>query len=410
MLSGRHEAAAAELAAWAEDVRQPGVGARAVLLAAPPGWGRTAVLDQLAAVLSAAGAPATLLARVSGRSLPDGPGVQALVLRDCLMEAGVRRRAAELLCLDRLGGAAQRGQGARSLFASGLAAAVSFLLAGLAAGAGGAARRAGRAEDDGPAGENGAVARAARAVAAVSASAPVVVLIDDADSLEPDLAVTLIEKLIDRHDSRVLVVAAVNPGSGLASALTSRARYGLTAGRVHRAGADPRMGYKSRADLAGELCPALPPAAIQRIARRTRTFAEVFAAAGSVRLAAAVLDEAAAIAADPRTGVADRVVAAQAAHRVRGDLDDRDRLRQAQRQLTWDLEALGDLPAALGVAAAALAQCPPGDRYQDDREELSAAVLRLSRTVPAAHEDPLVAEMIAAAAAGGAAAGLAALG
>ena len=101
--------------------------------------------------------------------------------------------------------------------------------------------------DDCPAGENGAVARAARVVAAVSASAPTLVVIDDADCLEAGLAVTMIENLIDHYDSHVLVVAAVDLGSDLAAALTSRARYGPTAGRVHRAAADPRMGSRSRA-------------------------------------------------------------------------------------------------------------------------------------------------------------------
>ncbi|MGO8887446.1 MAG: hypothetical protein ACLPUO_02395 [Streptosporangiaceae bacterium] len=278
MLGGRHEAAAGELTAWWEDLWQRHIGSRAVLLAVPEGWGRTTVLDRFAAVICQEEAPVPLVVRVSGRSLPDGLGVQALVLRDCLMEAGVRRRAAELLCLEWLGGAAQMG--ATSLFACGLTAAMSFLLAGVAT-------TAVRAGDGSPAGENGAVARAARAAAAVSASAPVVVIIDDADSLEPGLAVTLIENLIDHQDSRVLVVAAVDPGSGLASALTSRARYGRTAGRVHRADADPRMGEKSRADLAGELCPRLPAAAARQIARRTRTFAEVFAAARSGLLAEA---------------------------------------------------------------------------------------------------------------------------
>jgi hypothetical protein len=116
-------------------------------------------------------------------------------------------------------------------------------------------------------------------VAAVSASAPVVVLIDDADYLEPGLAVTLIENLIDHHDSRVLVVAVVDLGSDLAAALTARARHGKTAGRVHRAEADPRMGWQSRAELAAELSPHLTAAGAQRLARQTRTFAEVFAAA-----------------------------------------------------------------------------------------------------------------------------------
>jgi len=143
------------------------------------------------------------------------------------------------------------------------------------------AAAAGGVPDDCPVSENGAAARAARVVAAVSASAPALVVIDDADYLEPGLAVTMIENLIDHPDSRVLVIAAVDLGSDLAAALTSRARYGPTAGRVHRAGADPRMGYQSRAELAGELRPHLTAAQAQQLARQTRTFAEIFAAARS---------------------------------------------------------------------------------------------------------------------------------
>ncbi|MGH3156202.1 MAG: hypothetical protein ACRDNF_06470 [Streptosporangiaceae bacterium] len=280
MLGERQEAAARELAQWWEGTQLRDTGSRAVLLAVPAGWGRSTVLDRLAEVISHADTPAALMVRISGRSLPERSGLQALELRDSLMAAGVRQRAAEVLCLGRLGGAARVGAAARlgasRLFASALTATVSLLRAGAAA----AASAAGAAGDAGPDGENAVVARAARVTAAVSASAPVVVIIDDADALEPGLAVTLIENLIDHQDSRVLVVAAVDMGSGLASALTFRARDGRTAGRVHRADADPRMGYTSRADLASELCPHLPAAAVQRLARRTRTFADLFAAAG----------------------------------------------------------------------------------------------------------------------------------
>ncbi len=121
-------------------------------------------------------------------------------------------------------------------------------------------------------------------VAAVSAAVPVLVVIDDADYLEPGVAVAMIENLIDHYDSRVLVIAAVDLGSDLAAALTARARYGPTAGKVHRADADPRMGYQSRAELAGELSPHLTAAQAQQLARRTSTFAEIFAAARSARL------------------------------------------------------------------------------------------------------------------------------
>jgi hypothetical protein len=279
VLGERQEAAARELTQWWEGTQLRGTGSRAVLLAVPAGWGRSTVLDRLAEVIGHADSPAALMVRISGRSLAERRGPQALELRDHLMTAGVRQRAAELLCLGRLGGAARVGAAARlgasRLFTSALTATVALLRAGAAA-----ASAAGTAGDDSTDNENTVVARAARVTAAVSASAPVAVIIDDADALDPGLAVTLIENLIDHHDSRVLVVAVVDLASGLASALTSRARDGRTAGRVHRADADPRMGYTSRADLASELCPHLPAAAVQRLARRTRTFADLFTAAG----------------------------------------------------------------------------------------------------------------------------------
>src|SRR6202049_4497144 len=273
MLVERQKAAATELAQWWDGLRLGGIGSHAVLLTGPAGWGRATVLDQPPEIISRADAPIGLAVRINGRSLPDGPGLQAPALRDGLLGAEVRRQAAVLLCRSRLCGVPRLGTG--SLLLTGMAGTISLLLAGLAAAA------AGGVADDCPASENGAAARAARVVAAVSASAPTLVVIDDADYLEPGLAVTMIENLIDHHDSRVLVVAAVDLGSDLAAALTSRARYGPTAGRVHRADADPRMGYQSRAELAGELRPHLTAAQAQQVARQTRTFAEIFAAARS---------------------------------------------------------------------------------------------------------------------------------
>jgi hypothetical protein len=278
MLGDRQKAAAGELAQWWEGIREGAIGSHAVLLAGPAGWGRSTVLDHLSEIISEADAPAGLVVRISGRSLPDGAGLQAKAVRDGLLETEVRRQAAALLIRSRLRGTRL---GTVSLVPSGMAGTMSLLLASLAAAA------AGGVADNSPASENGAPARAARVVAAVSASAPVTVIIDDADFLEPGLAVTTIENLIDHYDSRVLVVAAVDLGSDLATALISRARYGKTAGRVHRADADPRMGSASRAELAGELSPHLTAEGAERLARQTRTFAEVFAAAGSGPLAEA---------------------------------------------------------------------------------------------------------------------------
>jgi hypothetical protein len=270
MLGERQQAAAAELAQWWDGVRRGGVGSHAVLLAGPAGWGRSTVLDQLPQLMSAAGRPVGLEVRVNGGSLPTEPGAQAAVVRDSLLGADIRRQAAALLCRSRLRRAGRLGTD--RLVPSGIAGTISLFLASLAAAA------AGSVADDDPAGQNGAAARAARIVAAVSASVPTLVIIDDADELTTELAVTVIENLIDGHDTRVLVAAAVEPGSDVAAALISRARYGPTAGRVHRARADPRMGSQSRAELAGELRPHLTEAQLQELADQTRTFAEIFAA------------------------------------------------------------------------------------------------------------------------------------
>jgi hypothetical protein len=142
----RHDDLTEELIETWEDLWQRGTTSRVVLAAVPPGWGRTAVLDQLAEAAGADDAPVTLLARINGKELPGQPSAQAAVVRECLAEAAARHRVAELLGMDRLGGITQIGLGVRALFVSGLGAAVGFLVAGLELSA------AGKAWDDSPPG------------------------------------------------------------------------------------------------------------------------------------------------------------------------------------------------------------------------------------------------------------------
>jgi hypothetical protein len=146
VLGPRQEAAAGELAEWWEDLWQRGIGPQVALLQVPSGWGRSTVLDQANMVVSAADSPVTLVVRINGRELPDGLGLQAAVLSGVLADAGARHRVVELLGLDRLAGGVQLGLGVGGLFVSGFAAALGFLLGGLAVGA------AGKIWDDSPAG------------------------------------------------------------------------------------------------------------------------------------------------------------------------------------------------------------------------------------------------------------------
>jgi hypothetical protein len=99
-------------------------------------------------------------------------------------------------------------------------------------------------------------------------------------------------------------------------------------------------------------------------------------------MAAAVLDEALRITADPAQSAVDAAAATLAAHRVRGDLADQTRLPGVQRHLVAALETLGDSAAALEIASIALGDLPPGVPGED-RDWLAGAVLRLSARSPA---------------------------
>jgi hypothetical protein len=275
--AGRHRVVAQELVEWREDLAERGIGSQVVLVGVPAGWGRSTVLAEFAAVAGGDDGPVTLVAAISG-GLPPGRAVQAQALREAMAAFGEQLRVVRLLGLDTAAGRMQLGLGLGGLMASGMTAAASLLVASLAVTA------AGNAWDGSPAGEAGGVARAARAVARVSVQVPVVVAIDDADCLDVGLALALIHGLVGRWDGQVLVVAAAAPGSALVTALTTDPGF-EPAGRVHRAEAAPSMKYADRAELAAELLPHLPAAGVERIARRTATFTEVFAVAGVGRLA-----------------------------------------------------------------------------------------------------------------------------
>ena len=218
-LSQRQRAVFDEIVQSWKDICLRKVGSQTVFLAVPRGWGRTTVLADLAAAVKDLDAYPTIAVSIAGGCLPDGKALQSQALRGCFARAAVRHRAAELLGVDRLGGVVQFALGVASLMTSAFGTLLGMLVASLAVGA------ADRVWDDSSAGEEGAIGRLGRAVSHVSASIPVVVIIDDADQLDAALALTLISCLIERHDGQVLVVAAVDPGSELMASLQSRSKY-----------------------------------------------------------------------------------------------------------------------------------------------------------------------------------------
>ena len=486
---------AGDLREWWEDSWQLRIGPRIVLVEVPCMWGRTTVFDELAAgIESADDAPVTIVIRISGREVAGGMALQAQIMRDLL--SGVGHRTAELLGVDSAAGKVQFGLGAASLFAVGFPAALSMFLAGIAAGA------AEKIWDDSPAGQAGAVATACRSVAAVSAKTPVVVVFDDAESMDVDLAMAALENLVCRSDGQILIVVAASPGSELARGLSRRDLPSALAPAARQADVDPEMSYDSRARLARELCPQLPGAVIVRIGQRTRTFADVFTVVDAGRLTALVgdteillpavdrvidtaltrampsqeavivawagglahplqtqgalaitgdttladdpdlvrtrslarladpdqarytaavlamadarptlagmfLERALAIQSDAGRGVAERIVASLAAHRVRGDLPTGSAapLLAMQYGLATDLERAGDFPAAFQIAAESLEGRPAEAGLGQARRQLEATALRLANLTEADGPDQRVADLIRQTVTSGAAAG-----
>jgi tetratricopeptide (TPR) repeat protein len=124
------------------------------------------------------------------------------------------------------------------------------------------------------------------------------------------------------------------------------------------------------------------------------------------RMAAAVLETAIRLTATPETSLIEVMVASQAAHRIRGDLEDRTGLATVQCELIEGLEALGDITAAGDVARAALAEYVEdhGGKWSGaEYAKLVAAVLRLTRAQAVSPDDPVVESAVAFALAGGAA-------
>ena len=126
------------------------------------------------------------------------------------------------------------------------------------------------------------------------------------------------------------------------------------------------------------------------------------------QMAVAVFDVAAGLIAAPGTNVVERVVACQAVHRVRGDLDQRGCLAAVQAE-----------PSSKGLRRWMTRQLPvksPGrlsaDLPEDDdtpgeaRSRLAAAALRLAAISTLSHDDPIVVSAVSFALEGGAPVGL----
>src|SRR6266571_3004170 len=204
-LSAGQKEAGSELAEWREDVAA-GIGPRVVVLGVPAGWGRSTVLAAVAEESwpAAEGDPVTFVVRVGGRlvAAAGAAGAQAAEMRDQLAGTVGDHKLARTLGLDRPQSVISLAVGAGSLAASGLGLLASLLVFEEAV------TTAGNLRDASRAGELARLGSAARAVAGLASRVLVVILVDDADQMNPDVVLVLAENLLYRDDAKLLLVAA----------------------------------------------------------------------------------------------------------------------------------------------------------------------------------------------------------
>jgi hypothetical protein len=208
-------------------------------------------------------------------------------------------------------------------------------------------------------------------------------------------------------DVDAVVDAVVAPRQGAVSAEAVAAAFAggaLCAGQASRAvevlGREPEASdsWVVRTGNVVRLAdPAAPALSVQVAGLATATRRQ---------LAAVILDEAARMAGDLDPKFTEKVIALQAAHRVRGEFGPSPELAGVQVALVRGLERLADRAAAWEVARAALDELPADEDLGSARAQLLAAVVRLTAAIPEQDADLQVSEALTVAATGGAALGL----
>ncbi len=265
--TGVHGPVVAELLEWFEDIAD-GLTSFAVLVPADEGWGRSALLAELRREITAREAVPAAVVTIEGANLGADAAIQAAEIGALFGSAHLTSRAAEILGVSSLSGMIDR-----AIAVAGVAVTVNPLL-GLALAVGLGA--AGKLREGTKAGVLDKVHRSAESVSRVSRDVPVVVLIDDLDRLDLDVATTLIETLIDRYDGHVLITATAPPNSPIIKHLLRTERYGPAKERVLAATFDPGQHRSARFDLARELLPDQPVEVAEHFARRTDTYGALF--------------------------------------------------------------------------------------------------------------------------------------
>ncbi len=261
-----------ELVEWWEDLHDCSTGSQLVSLIVPSGWGRSTVLDVLADRIARDESRPGKILRLAGLEAPHGLPMQVAWLTGVLEEQGclqVRR----VLGLHRTEGVTEAGLDLLGLF--GLVTGLPALLAGLPASL--LLNVAASTRDRVESGQLAKVARLAHGLASFSRNLPLAILIDDAELLDPRLVERLLFTLLDHIHSDVLAIVAITPDSAAVARFTPPERYGPRWDRIAGVDADPSMDISARRRLIEALRADWPPDAIDRLAARSRSYADVWA-------------------------------------------------------------------------------------------------------------------------------------
>jgi tetratricopeptide (TPR) repeat protein len=285
-----HDAALGEFIEYWEDMHDAETGSRALLLLASPRWGRRRVLDAFSQHVERDDLRLGAVIRIPGYALHDSLAVQVSTLTQRVVDTRLYGQTAEEFGVDTLGGVIERLLGVASLVVS-LPVTAAMLLASVGLSV------LGKSRDFSRSGPLAKSRRLASRIARVSSSLVTVVVVDDLDRIDPELAVIFVRCLLERPDGRVLVAASLEPESDVARLLLSIDSLGMVRERIRTVDVPAAMGPVERRDLADDLLGRVPVGIRERVAERSQTFADVFAVASTpaVNDLVDILDEAEAI-------------------------------------------------------------------------------------------------------------------
>ncbi len=175
-----------ELGEWWEDLVDRSIGSRGLVLAVPPGWGRTTVVERFRRRVESDQDRLGIVVSVPGAEAPPGAALQVAWLYELVRDAGLSERWREVVGVDRPEGVFDLSTDLAGFGLLSLPGMVGAFVAGKVL------RKLAADRDSSATGAADASERLGRMLARQSTRVPLVILVDDADRLDA----TIMERLV----------------------------------------------------------------------------------------------------------------------------------------------------------------------------------------------------------------------